>query len=414
MSHSVLMPVGFWRSGGLAKLGRITSVLPTKRGTPRNPLKTIYTVNFMYMKVVTTLAVFFTTAAQLCCGQGAGLTQLSSTSLKLHPDSFYLFNWEHYRRGPLFDMAIGPTGDFFALVGMQDSRWQLFRVKDWSTAKPIVDRVTVPGFGSADEANRWGLTPKVRISPDGNFAVAIASASWPTSGQRLDAASQQPDALLTVVDLRTFKAVKTLRASERGLRTWNWRFDETGTLRGDGLNPAGATQPVGTENWVALLSIPDLQVLERCDYSEVVQSGKLNFVPHEPVSRLCTAAAQASDDLMNMRRRGDLKARLDASCGIDRISQDERYALSSCREGHDVIWGYSWGPESTSVYSVATGQAIATLQHKRHRLTDTLLATVDGKDYLFVFENAEILTVYQIETSTHNGESPTKPHSEDH
>jgi hypothetical protein len=371
-------------------------------------------MTFMFMKVVTILAVFFATAAQLCSAQTAGLTQLSSTSLKLHPDAFYLFNWEHYRRGPLFDMAIGPTGDFFALVGMQDSRWQLLRVRDWSRAKPIVDRITVPGFGSADEANRFGLTPKVQISPDGNFAVAIALASWPTSEKRLDAVSQRPDALLTVVDLRTFTAVKTLRASERGLRTWQWRFDETGALRGDGLNPAGATQPVGTERWVALLSIPDLQVLESCDYSVLVQPGKLNVVPHEPVSRVCMAATQASDDfLMDIRKRADLKARLDAPCGIEGISQDEGYALSSCREGHDVIWGYSWGPESTSVYSVETGQAIATLKHKGHRLTGTLLATVDGKDYLFVLENAEILTVYQIETATHNAESPTKPHSED-
>jgi hypothetical protein len=348
------------------------------------------------------LAVLFAITAQFCSAQGPGLKQLSVISLKVHPDAFYLFNWEHYRRGPLFDTGIGPTGEFIALVGMQDSRWQLLRIRDWWTAKTVVDRVSVPGFGFADETNRWGLTPKVLISPDSKFAISIALAAWPNpSEKRGDAISQQPDALLTAVDLRTFKTVKTVRTSELGLRTWQWRIDKTGNLRADGVNPAKVAQPVGTERWVALLSIPDLRVLERCDYSVALHSGTFNPVLHEPTSSACTTVAQAysafdDEGLMNIKKQADLKARLDARCGIEGVSQDEKYAFGSCRNGHDVIWGYSWGPESTNVYSISNGKVIAVLKHKQHGLTDIRLATVDGKDYLLAVVNAEVLTVYRI------------------
>jgi hypothetical protein len=357
----------------------------------------------MIARLLTLVSALGLAVVSICSARGDGLTRISSISLRLHPDSFYLFNWEHYRHGPLFDMAVAPDGDFLALVGMQDSHWQLIRVKEWWSPNPVVDRVTVPGYGRADEPNRFGLTPQVLVSPDSKFAVAIASASWPDPVQRrAGTPPQQPDALLTLVNLQTFTAVKTLRASELGLETSEWRFDSASSLRADGLSPAGSGEAVGSERWVAFLSMPELRVIQRCDYSVPTNSGALKFVLHEPASPPCQKTVgelqKASDDyyLHRISQHAELKERLNASCGIEGISPDEKYAFGSCRDGHDTLWGYSWGPESTTIYSIHE-PTVEVLNHKPHHLTDVRLATVAGNDYVLALEDAERLTVYRLE-----------------
>lgn len=340
--------------------------------------------------------LFFPLAPQTYAQQTAGLTQVAQINLQEHPDSFRLFSGsdeDHGRRAPLFSVAVAPDGDLLALVAKQSGPWHVVRVKNWLGPKPVVEHLDVPGYSTPLSAGDFSIKPQLMVTPNGRYLVTVVPEPWP----------QGKDATVDVVDLQTFHLVTTQRTLEHGLGG-DWQLDaKGGFLQVHGLTPNPST-PVGSEQWLAFLSLPGLQPLERCDYSVVfnppnsvpVLRAEFYGTPNPACAREAQRRLTHQNEPDELQRLGGL---LKSACGIDAATPDHHYALGTCRDCHQGLFGVSCKSEKSDVYDVASEKKIANLSHASHQLTEALLTSSQDKLYLLAIENAEKLVAYQVTAS---------------
>jgi hypothetical protein len=325
--------------------------------------------------------------------QTSNLTQVARIDLKGHPDSFRLFSGsdeDHGRRGPLFAVDTTPGGDFVALVAMQSGPWHLIRARDWAAPKPVVEHLNVPGYGAAQSSGEFSIAPQILITKNGEYLVTGATDPWPPGD----------DATVNVIDLQTFNLVVTQRVSQHGL-VGDWQLGPEETLQVHG-STKDEGKPVGSEQWLAFLSLPSLQIVERCDYS--VAFNPPNLVPvlkaelHGTPSPMC--AREAQNQVAHQNDLGELQqltAELNPACGIEATTLDHRYAVGTCRDCHQTLFGVSCKSEKSEIYGCGSNKSIATLIHAPHKLTRVVIAPSHGKLYLLSIQDAEKLTVYQVQ-----------------
>lgn len=325
--------------------------------------------------------------------QTSNLTQVARIDLKENPDSFRLFSGfdeDHGRRAPLFAVATTPDGDLVALVAAQSGPWHLVRVRDWAAPKPVVEHLNVPSYGVARSLGEFSITPQILITKNGKYLVTVALDPWPPGD----------DATVNVIDLQTFNLVVSERASKHG-SVGDWQLGPEGTLQVHGLteNPL---KPMGSDQWIAFLSLPSLQTVERCDYS--VAFNPPNSTPglraelHGTPSPMC--AREAQNQVAHQNYRGELEqlnAELNPACGIEAATLDHHYVVGTCRECHHTLFGASCKSEKSEIYGSGSNKSLATLIHAPHKLTRVVIAPSRGKLYLLSIQDAEKLTVYQVQ-----------------
>lgn len=338
--------------------------------------------------------LFLTGSAQ--SQQTFGINKIAQIDLKEYADTFRLFSGsdeDHGRRAKLFTLAVTPEGDFVALIAMQSGPWHLVRIKDWVTGKAKVERLDMPGYGSNEDSGKFSIEPQILVTSNGNYLIVIAPEPWPWDVTR------QNEAIISVVDLHTFQVVITQRSSEQGLNG-DWSLVQDGSLRVTGVNRIG-TKPAGSEQWLALVSLPDLKSIDRCDFS--VEFNPPNSNPmlraelHGTASSSCTREAQNyvahHNDPTKML---ELDGRLQPDCPIESINIDGSTAIGTCRDCHQTLFGVTCKSERTEVYAIANGKTIAKLPHAAHKLTRALVVQSREKLYLLSLEDASKLTIYEI------------------
>ena len=347
------------------------------------------------MRILANTSVLFLLLVGLrtYCQPTTNLTQVAQINLKEHPDSFRLFSpsdEDHGRRAPLFSVALAPDGDLLALIAKQSGPWQVVRVKNWLGQKPVVDHLDVPGYSKAPSSADYSIKPQMIITSDGKYLVTVVPEPWP----------EAKDSAVDVIDLQTFRPVATQRSS----MGTDWQLDPEGdSLQVHGLTPH-PSKPVGSEQWLTFLSLPSLKPFDRCDYSVVFNPPyslpviKAEF--HGAASPACTREAQSR--LANQNSFDELPKLgflLESACGVESATPDHAYAVGTCRDCRQKLFGVSCKSEESEVYNVISKQKIANLSHAPHRLTEPIVAFAQGKLYLLALENAEKLTVYRVTTS---------------
>ena len=325
--------------------------------------------------------------------QISGLAKIAKTDLREQPKTFRLFSGsdeDQGRRAPLFNIEMTPDGDLLCLIAMQSGPWRLIRVRDWTTQRPVVQRLNVPEYGASPPSSDFSIAPQMLITRDAKYLVIVAPDSWPRGS----------DATVTVVDLGTFSLIVTQRASKYGL-VGNWQLGPEDSIEVQGQIPSPG-KPLGSEDWLAILLLPGLRVVDRCDYAIAFNSPNsvtpLRAEIHGRPSSRC--AQEAKSLVAHQTDPGELQklsAMLNPACSIEATTPDRRYATGTCRDCRQTLFGVSCKPEKSEVYASGFNKAIASMIHAPHKLTRSLITQLQGKLYLLSVENAQALTVYQVE-----------------
>lgn len=188
-------------------------------------------------------------------------------------------------RKVLFDLATTPGGDALSLVAKDTGDWELYRVSDWLSPKPKVERLVLHGYFSKKDSRRnekplEQLSARIFVTSDGKYAVCVASAEWLKRVRGWAVGSATSGDIISTVDLSTFKVVATTQTEDMNLFEFHGvDLDAEGRIRVSSLAPNGkvgsfkGALPSGSKAKKATLAAEELRDLR-------------DFLNSEPVQRL--------------------------------------------------------------------------------------------------------------------------------
>ena len=302
-------------------------------------------------------------------------------------------------------MAVTPEQDVLAFVAKEDGKWRLSRVRGWLDKQPADETIEVPGLAKKDFARPgapWYAS--MLVTANGEFVVCISSGNGrPVDGQR----GLEFDDIISVVDLREFKVLKTAHAPASRNEIRQYFLDSAGhlVLRASKSlpGPEGMSPSFGNGVRIVLLNLPDLTASEQCHYSEWMSGGKVirreggkdcdALVSHAPGGR-----KPLSEFLDQLRDNNEPrpKERPPFNC-VAIISLDGRFRRESCTDFHRNWWG---NPVVTKawedIFSVRTGKQIGTVNINVRDSGSSRFAELDGRNYLLVMEGGTKLKIYAL------------------
>jgi len=328
-------------------------------------------------------------------------------------------------RGVLFEVAITPEQDVLLFVAKEIVKLKLSRVRGWLEEHPTDQTIDVPGWSKDDDYAHMEM-PRAHllVTPDGRYAVCVASVFWRAPDGR--AGGGRFDDILTVVDLHEFRVVNAVHSPVLPSEIREFYLDSAGRLVLLILEPSPPGPPgpptvinregklvMGKprmeEHRLLILSLPELVITNQCSYSKEFPSGSLSqhdvvqcnsLLTYQQSGSLPLAAYLA--ELKNSRGKwvkditsDPTKRRL---CGgVVALTPDGRFKWESCQDVHRNWWGnpklYArWG----NFFSVKTGKQLGTLRETTHDSVDACLSEQNGRDYMLVVEGGGKLKVYEI------------------
>jgi hypothetical protein len=318
---------------------------------------------------------------------------------------------EYHSREPtdkrvLFAMAVTPDQDVLSFVGKKTGKWRLTRIKDWSDAKTADQSIDIPGWPLQDDRGiLQSLNADVFVTPDGSFAVCVASARWYrnesfVSGGQFRSGHFIRDDLISVVN--------TVHSPATPEEDRNYSMDRSGflvlmTTVYDSAPHAprvidtyrrelGSTDSAEREVRLILLNSPDLAVAHQCRLTETQVDadgscrGLLKFTASHDSS-----IAEFLDELKIQARRDHSTP----ECGISFASPDGRLEKRTCPDVGRNWWGHPKDARE-SVFALRTGAQIGVVIETRGDSVHSQFASHAGRDYLQVMEGSTKLNVYEI------------------
>ena len=348
---------------------------------------------------------------------------------------------EPHDKGVLFAMAVTPEQDVLSLVSNREGTWHLTRVQDWFSEKPSEQTIEVPGIAVPKDPAKTAprltsLQMRLIVTPDGGFAIAIASGIW-----RNSAGVATDDDVVSVIDLHTFNVAKTTQgpplaqelpsgSPDRGdgaPRAREYALDRAGHLvirekmylRGlDGFCDARTGQAVGVSTtqfgWnkseidLRFLTFPDLTSIGEGHYREVLTCG--GWVREDPGESTAALLARTQgspvpladflDVFSNFQAIYGPKDPLKHRCPTTGITRDSQFEKESCYGFPTrTFWGNTGKPKEwrENILSLRTGQQVGTVDELASGdSVESQLADHDGQDYLLIVEGGTRLKIYAI------------------
>ena len=330
---------------------------------------------------------------------------------ELTPVREYLLKPPRDRR-TLFAMAVTPEQDVLSFVANDDGTWRLSRVRHWTDKQPLEEALTVPGLvnGRAGWSKYSGVfwSADMFVTPDSQFVACIISAYPKGGGNRED--------LVSVVSLSQFRLVSTLHPSAVTQLDGNYRsyrLDRRGYLVINASTPFPrhpGDDPFfgGSLHRLAILTLPGLDIGNRCEYSEWMRSGSV--VRRENESDCATVLRDSGSSSLDefsktLLEAGEVSNRDEKTrppeCAFltydSRVSRDGRFRRDTCTDGHRGFFGnFVVSHAVENVFLVRTGQKLGFIKQKSDNPALSRFATIEDRDYLLLMEGGTRLTVYQI------------------
>jgi hypothetical protein len=304
-------------------------------------------------------------------------------------------------------MAITPQKDVLSWAAAADGQWRLSRLRNWLDPKPVEETIVVPGLVLGDR-KQWFAPIQARliVSDNGRWALAVASCSRRPQGTR----SIEYVDLISLVDLRQFIVVKTVRNSDlpsptSAFNEYYWDRDENLVIqaiepfpRKPGDNPAEG----GVEVRFASLHTPDLTIVSECRYTEFEDNGKIQWrsIEHACDALLKSAPGQPDsiDAYVSSLTDNDEKLRVDlrGRCEPPYVSADGRFARELCARLKRNFTGRLISTSATeNIYSLPYRILVGSLRETKSSF-DSRFTVVDGRTYLLVIEDGQALRIFQV------------------
>src|ERR1700678_608811 len=114
-------------------------------------------------------------------------------------------------------LALTSQGEFLNFSSQGDGIWQIYRIRNWSEEKPLIDHLPLPGyFSSRDRHDLERMDINVYVTSDSAYAVCVGTAEWLKRAGGKTVGKAKMASIITVIDLKTFRIVnsKTRTPSE--------------------------------------------------------------------------------------------------------------------------------------------------------------------------------------------------------
>jgi hypothetical protein len=330
------------------------------------------------------------------------------------------------------DSVLTPDGSLLVLLPRKDNQWLLKRVSGWDTNAPRENTLALDGGIPAE--SRLPDHTNLTVSPGGDLLLVRLSFNWIDWTQlSRRTTGKGPDAVVFLIDLRTFAVVSRRVSNDPLIAASIWRFNQDGLLFADSLiephhvkfNSYDGPQDEGTYGEAAY-TLPDLKPSVSCTYT------KVNVRPNEPreaffdrerkADEACAAVLKAG----NVTKIQDLKswifnyqgfriARKVNTEAIQRVDpNDPRYDPEEHCTYIDVGEGDRFADyrcelteltpqrkfkmfyRAAEVFSVADGKRVLVLHVPPSQEVDTRIATSNGHDYLLVLREGINLEAYLL------------------
>jgi len=328
------------------------------------------------------------------------------------PFATYTLHAQEQPTTPQGRHQIAPNGALIVLLPQKDGNWALKRLTAWSSPTPLEETLTFPGEIPERDKNVYA---DFRISPDGAYLIARIE----TVATHLDALNNRKlEALLVVVDLRTFSILARTMESGNPLASGTWDFNTNRLLLAHGVASKdmqpGKTWTSGTTTWeYAAFSSPELRPQAACFYRISNLSRKISDLSETCPLLFDVAHVSSIEELFGpVRTRNEVAAPAPPHCGIrtdsdgdyvasDEESVDKKYVLFNCGIVHnphstDGFFTYQTS-RSYKVVSVPDGKVVLTLTFSwLKEPSGGMFAQADGKDYFLLFRDGTKLAVYGL------------------
>jgi hypothetical protein len=322
-------------------------------------------------------------------------------------------------RKVLFDLATTPGGDALSLVAKDTGDWELYRVSDWLSSKPTVERLILHGYFSKKDSRRnekplEQLSARIFVTSDGKYAVCVASAEWLKRVRGWAVGSATSDDIISTVDLSTFKVVATTQTEDMNLFEFHSvDVDAEGRIRVGSLAFNGKVEhgrfvSSGEPQHAAFirLRIPSLEAGPRCAYDWIEDSpGKRH--PETTPDNKCNEALTSTtlgDYLRDVEPHFKPRAKVCENnssefCKVpeEEFTVDGKFGVGLRSEGHDNIFG-SWvfTSETLIVFSGSRAVDIGEIEEPTNDSFKEKVVSREGRDFLLTIQSGTHLTVYEL------------------
>jgi hypothetical protein len=299
--------------------------------------------------------------------------------------------------GLRFQWATAPDQSLLITMWEPNDQWTILRLTGWETRKPKVETLTVPvtlpDYGVGSPSLRDPL-----VDPAGKYLV-IRSPEINIGENGSD--KQKWEAVLAVIDLRSFTLAKTVTAIG-GLAGGGLYFSKGGTLMLATMARLGGPFTLA----VTALALPTLDRIVSCEYNvkfprESQEEGPAN-IEISKASESCPALMEAAhltsiDELAN-RTAGDERTKNLAGpdCEFQESNRAKDLALYRCGKEHftDPYGDFGitfW--HALKVLSVPDGTPALSLSLRFYDdKSSGLFAVANGHDYLIVRRGLKLST----------------------
>lgn len=332
-------------------------------------------------------------------------------------------------RGVLFTLAVTPEQDVLSFVAKGDGKWRLTRIHGWLEKKPAEQTIDIPGWplkkASANESEFLSLLfASLFVAPDGRYAVCVSSGHWALHAQR----EGRSDNIVTVVDLRTFGVVKTIRTSGFGRENWQAFMNPLGrlVLRAQTSAPADTEErpPQGPATTgvngssasgvpllprqlkLVVLTVPDLRDQGQCLYSETPRANtwvvrKEDDACDAILARIASSPVSLREFLESLEDANGFPLQREIRsqpCPVTGVSRDHRLEKRSCEKFHLSTWNRDHVTDqlTETILSLETGKQVGTVEEATRNSVQSRFADQNGHSYLLVMEGGTTLKVYEI------------------
>ena len=314
---------------------------------------------------------------------------------------------------PSTALATTPAGALLVLIPQPERKWVLKGLTDWYAQSPKEQSLAIGGSRVGRDEDVW-ISGDLTVTRDGKYAVVrITTRRRSSKPQVLDA-----EASIAVVDLNTFSAVTTRTTTDPLIAGAQWSLTRENLLVSKALTKRvrikeQSASAVTDSYQAAILDLPDLKVSDTCSYSKVLEihdgsgwraedekSANLKCAGILKVAKVATANELPGENSVVQFAK---EHHSPPSCNIAEVSDDGRFALYDCSEGHQA-WDTvitTW--RSLSVLSTASSASVLSITLKPKQPTMATLVKAESHDYLVVVRDGIRVEAYRIP------EAPTTP-----
>lgn len=300
--------------------------------------------------------------------------------------------------------ALTASGDFLYFSSRSNGVWELYRIRDWSKDKPVIDHLQLPGyFSSRDDRDLDEIDAQIFVTPDGSFAVCAGSARWQKRSHGRAAGDAKSDNIISVIDLATFKAVHLIHTTDFNLLEYQEvGMDAEGRIRVS--SESGVSKEKDRGEFVQL-DIPSLHAGPKCIY-DISYGVSQREIPEAITVDDCAQDLHSislheynesfikqfppisSGYVCNVTKAGACPNALE-------FTPDKQFGIGIDDEGYDNLFGWVTTRLTAVLFSARTHTEIGEIDMRRNP-PYTELATVNGRDYLLWLKDGAELTIYQL------------------